>query len=118
MVYHDTVYSATFLRLANLLEITAGNRRFVHLVDKQEAPAIKQSITANACILVSLQKDTSQSNELRSTVIYFGVCWSIWFLQWSSRVWSSRSWEYGLSGLLGINRIQWSSQIAVVTGGR
>ncbi|KAK9895602.1 NAD(P)-binding protein [Cystobasidium minutum MCA 4210] len=39
------------------------------------------------------------------------------FPKWSSRVWASKSWEHGIRGLLGINRIKWDGQIAVVTGG-
>lgn len=68
--------------------------------------------------MVGFQKSTLESNDLRNAIIYFGVCWSIWFLRWSSRVWASKSWEHGIAGLLGINSINWEDQIAVVTGGR
>ena len=90
----------------------------VDYTGRQARPRLGQLPYFMLLILCLLsQKTTFASNDVRNAVIYFAFCWSIWFLQWSSRVWASRSWEYGLPGLLGTNRLSWDNQVAVVTGG-
>ncbi|CAD6588539.1 MAG: hypothetical protein CYPHOPRED_004428, partial [Cyphobasidiales sp. Tagirdzhanova-0007] len=49
---------------------------------------------------------------------YLWMCCLVWLLPWSSRVWENKSWRYGWRGLAGLNRLDWSTQIVLVTGGK
>merc|ERR1712093_7325 len=56
--------------------------------------------------------------DARFALAYFATCWFLWFVPFSSRVWRNHSWKWGLQGIAGMHRIDWSDQIVLVTGGR
>lgn len=63
------------------------------------------------------QVRTTEVFEVKAIFAYWFACALAWFLCSSSRIWENKSWRYGLSGIIGTHRIDWSDEIVLVTGG-